>query len=83
MKKCSAIIIDDEKEYWVNDYCFLSKKARTIRFDFKSKKEAIANFKELLGKYEGYWYLLIDRYNKTIVSGAFDPDDITFWKENL
>ena len=83
MKKYSVIIIDDEQNFWVDDYEFLSVRAKQIRFDFKSKKEAIANFKELIGKYEGYWYLIIDAYKSTIVSGAFDPDDIKIWKENL
>ncbi len=83
MKKCSVIIVDDEKKYWVDDYNCLSKKVCQMRFDFKSKKDLIANFKKLIGQYEGYWYYLLDTNDKIVVSGAFDPEDIKIWKENL
>lgn len=83
MVKFSVIIVDDEQSFWVDDYEYLSTMAKQIRFDFKSKKDIISNFKNLINQYEGYWYFLIDANNSTLFSGALDPNDFEDWKENL
>lgn len=83
MAKFSVIIVDDEQSFWADDYEYLSTRAKQMRFDFKSKKDIISNFKNLISQYEGYWYLLIDANNSTLFSGALDPNDFEDWKENL
>lgn len=80
--KYSIIVVDDKEKYWVDDYEDLSPKAKSVRYDFENKQQLQQGLDDIPYD-EGYWILLIDENNNTLISGTFDDVVYEYVEEEI